>query len=54
VGIGIQEEEASMMCVICKTGETHPGTAPVTLEREGATVVIKGVPALVYKSCGEE
>lgn len=24
-----------MMCVICKTGETHPGTATVTLEREG-------------------
>ena len=24
-----------MMCVICKTGETHPGTAMVTLEREG-------------------
>jgi YgiT-type zinc finger domain-containing protein len=41
-----------MMCVICKTGETHPGVATVTLEREGATVVIKGVPARVCKNCG--
>ncbi len=25
-----------MTCVICKAGETQPGTATVTLEREGA------------------
>jgi len=43
-----------MMCVICKTGETHPGTATVTLDREGTAVVIKGVPARVCKNCGEE
>jgi YgiT-type zinc finger domain-containing protein len=43
-----------MTCVICKNGETRPGTATVTLEREGATVVIKGVPAQVCKNCGEE
>ena len=43
-----------MTCVICKNGETRPGTATVTLEREGATVVIKGVPARVCKNCGEE
>ena len=54
MGSGIQEEEAAMICVICKTGETEPGTATVTLERDGTTVVIKGVPARVCKNCGEE
>ncbi len=43
-----------MTCVICKSGETQMGTATVTLERDGATVVVKGVPARVCKSCGEE
>jgi len=54
VGVGIQDEEALMMCVICKTGETQPSTTTITLERESATVVIKGVPARVCKNCGEE
>ena len=54
MGSGIQKEEAPMICVICKTGETQPGTATVTLERDGTTVVIKGVPARVCKNCGEE
>ena len=43
-----------MTCVICKTGETQPGTATVTLERDGATVVIKAVPARLCKNCEEE
>lgn len=43
-----------MTCVICKTGETHPGTATVTLERDNATVVIKGVPARECANCGKE
>ncbi|MCK4376419.1 MAG: type II toxin-antitoxin system MqsA family antitoxin [Candidatus Brocadiae bacterium] len=42
-----------MKCVICKNGETHSGTATVTLERRGATVVIKEVPAQVCENCGE-
>jgi len=41
-------------CVVCKLGETRPGTATVTLEREGVTLVIKGVPARVCANCGEE
>jgi YgiT-type zinc finger domain-containing protein len=43
-----------MICVICKHGETRPGTATVTLEREDTTLVIKGVPAQVCANCGEE
>ena len=43
-----------MKCVICKYGETAPGKATVTLEQDGATVVIKDVPARVCTTCGEE
>jgi len=43
-----------MKCVICKSGETKPGTATVTLEREGMTLVIQGVPDRVCANCGEE
>ena len=43
-----------MKCVICKQGETRAGKATVTLERDGTTLVIKGVPAQVCLNCGEE
>lgn len=43
-----------MRCVICKNGETRSGKATVTLEREGTTLVTKGVPAEVCDNCGEE
>lgn len=43
-----------MKCVICRQGETRPGKATVTLERDGLTLVFKGVPAQVCTNCGEE
>lgn len=43
-----------MKCVICKQAETRPGKATVTLERDGITLVIKGVPASICPNCGEE
>jgi YgiT-type zinc finger domain-containing protein len=43
-----------MKCVICKKGETKPGTATVTLDKKGANLVFKGVPARVCANCGEE
>ncbi|MCP5160687.1 MAG: type II toxin-antitoxin system MqsA family antitoxin [Hahellaceae bacterium] len=43
-----------MKCLICKQGETHPGHATVTLERDSATLVFKGVPADICGNCGEE
>jgi YgiT-type zinc finger domain-containing protein len=43
-----------MKCVICKTGQTKAGKATVTLEKDGTTVVFKGVPANVCMNCGEE
>ncbi len=43
-----------MTCLICKQGKTGPGKATVTLERGGATIVVKGVPAQVCGNCGEQ
>lgn len=43
-----------MKCAICKHGETMDGKATVTLERDGTTLVIKGVPARICSNCGEE
>jgi YgiT-type zinc finger domain-containing protein len=43
-----------MKCVICKQGETRPGKATVTLQREAVILVVKGVPARVCQNCGEE
>ncbi len=43
-----------MKCVVCKLGETRPGVTTIVLQREGATVVINGVPADVCENCGEE
>ncbi len=42
-----------MKCVICKYGETVPGTTTITLERDELTLVVKNVPAQVCANCGE-
>jgi YgiT-type zinc finger domain-containing protein len=42
-----------MNCVICKKGETQPGTTTMTLEHGATTVVFKNVPADVCQICGE-
>jgi YgiT-type zinc finger domain-containing protein len=42
-----------MKCVVCKLGETRPGTTTVTLEPQGVTLVVKGVPADICENCGE-
>lgn len=42
-----------MKCVICKTGQTHPGTTTVTLQRDESVVVIRDVPAEICEDCGE-
>ncbi len=43
-----------MLCVICKNGKTRPGKRTVTLEGDGTTLVVRGVPAEVCENCGEE
>jgi len=42
-----------MYCTICMQTTTQPGTTTLTLERGGATFVIKNVPAQVCPNCGE-
>jgi YgiT-type zinc finger domain-containing protein len=43
-----------MKCPVCRQGETRIGTATVTLERDGLTLVVKQAPAMVCANCGEE
>ena len=43
-----------MKCVICRHGETRPGTATVTLEKGTSTIVFKDVPAMICDNCGEK
>ncbi len=43
-----------MKCVICRHGETALGKVTVTLEDDGATIVIREVPTRVCQTCGEE
>jgi YgiT-type zinc finger domain-containing protein len=52
MGSRLRKEEA-MKCVVCKMGETRPGFTTVTLEREGAALVVRKVPAQVCDNCGE-
>jgi len=42
-----------MKCLICKQGETRPQRATVPLQRNGTTIIFKGVPADVCDNCGE-
>jgi YgiT-type zinc finger domain-containing protein len=42
-----------MKCIMCKQGETQPGTTTMTLERDETMVVFKHVPAEVCQTCGE-
>jgi YgiT-type zinc finger domain-containing protein len=42
-----------MQCMMCRHGETEPGTTTMTLERDTTTVFFKHVPAEVCQICGE-
>ncbi len=53
-GVRSSTEARAVKCVICRNGETRPGKATVTLEREGMILVVKGVPARVCENRGEE
>ncbi|HWZ16899.1 MAG TPA: type II toxin-antitoxin system MqsA family antitoxin [Mucilaginibacter sp.] len=41
-----------MECALCKVGTTEKGMVTITLERDGAIVLIKDVPAEVCTNCG--
>ena len=42
-----------MNCALCRHGNTRLGEVTVTFQREGTTVILKGVPAGVCDNCGE-
>lgn len=42
-----------MKCVICKNGETEPGTTTFTLTRGATIIIVKDVPAKVCDNCEE-
>lgn len=42
-----------MRCLICKQGDTAPGSVTVTLQRGETVVIIRDVPAQVCLNCGE-
>ena len=42
-----------MTCVICKHGETKPGTTRMAVERGPTVLLVRGVPAQVCDNCGE-
>ena len=42
-----------MRCVVCKHGQTEPGTTTITLDRGGLILVMRDVPAQVCPDCGE-
>jgi len=39
-------------CPTCKNGSLKPGTTTVTVERAGALIIFKEVPADVCDNCG--
>jgi len=47
-------QEEAMKGVICKQGETRPGTSSVILERDGATLVVRNVSAEVCQELETE
>lgn len=40
-------------CPMCPAGTLREGTTTLTMERDGATIVFKDVPADVCDTCGE-
>ena len=42
-----------MKCVICKTGETAPGKATLTFEKNGCIIIIKDVDGDICQNWGE-
>ncbi len=42
-----------MNCIVCRNGDTRPGTTTVTFHRDGRTLVVNEVPAEVCENCGE-
>ena len=42
-----------MKCIVCRNGETRPGSTTETYELGTVVVVVRGIPAEVCDQCGE-
>jgi len=42
-----------MNCIVCRHGDTRPGTTTIAFHRDGRTLVVNEVPAEVCENCGE-
>lgn len=40
-------------CIVCPEGQLEVSTFTKTMERDGTTLVVKSVPALVCDTCGD-
>ena len=43
-----------MKCVVCKHGETAPGTTTVTVDRGTMVIMLRHVPADICQNCGAD
>jgi YgiT-type zinc finger domain-containing protein len=53
LGSGVPQEAQAVNCVVCRHGETKPGFTTFAVERNGAILVVRGVPARVCENCGD-
>jgi YgiT-type zinc finger domain-containing protein len=42
-----------MICLMCKSGETVPGTVTESFRKGATMVIVKDIPAQVCGQCGE-
>jgi len=42
-----------MICLMCRTGETAPGTVTDSFRKGDTLVIVKDIPAQVCTQCGE-
>ena len=42
-----------MICIVCKSGRTNPGTVTDSFRKGETLVVVKDIPADVCTQCGE-
>ncbi|MGH9189689.1 MAG: type II toxin-antitoxin system MqsA family antitoxin [Acidimicrobiales bacterium] len=42
-----------MKCIVCRHGETQPGSTTLAFHRDGRTLVVNEIPAEVCENCGE-
>jgi YgiT-type zinc finger domain-containing protein len=54
LGSGVSQQAQTGKCVVCRHGDTKPGFTTFTVERDGAILVVRGVPARICENCGEE